>query len=183
MIKDRPLELLGDREGAGKATFPNGDVYEGEYSNGVREGVGKYSYAAPPPGEEEEPKPPVAEYDGCFTRGEKAMVGTMTYASGHKYHGSWKGGTFNGEGTMFYPNGDLFTGKWSSGVKQGMGTYIFKATATKVTGQWASNVLVSGTFSDAFGNQYAGSFESDSSASTFAPDGVFTLASGAVAAA
>jgi len=178
MTKD--IELLGDREGAGKATFPNGDVYEGEFVMGLREGQGKYVYAAPPPGEEEEPKPPVAEYEGKWAGGAKTAVGTTTYkASGHKYHGSYVAGKFHGQGTMFYPNGDIFTGMWVEGKKSGQGTYIFKATATKVSGEWMDNVLMSGSFVDSFGNTYAGDFGGDSAGAAYVGGGAFTLASGA----
>ena len=47
-----------DYSGKGKATYPNGDVYEGEFLNGLRHGPGgTYTYAggaqaAPPEGEE-----------------------------------------------------------------------------------------------------------------------------------
>ena len=34
----------GERHGHGRATFPNGDVYEGEYSFGKRHGKGSYRY-------------------------------------------------------------------------------------------------------------------------------------------
>lgn len=35
---------LGERHGHGKAHFPNGDVYEGEYAEGKRSGVGIYRF-------------------------------------------------------------------------------------------------------------------------------------------
>lgn len=34
-----------ERHGKGKATLPNGDIYEGEYENGKRHGYGIYKYA------------------------------------------------------------------------------------------------------------------------------------------
>ncbi len=178
-VMTKEIELLGQREGAGKATFPQGDVYEGEFLAGARDGAGKYVYAAPPPGEEEEPKPPIAEYDGQWAQGAKARVGTATYASGHKYQGSWKNGKFSDLGTMFYPNGDIFTGMWSEGKKSGQGTYIFKASGTKVAGEWKDNALVTGAFVDAFGNTYTGTFSGDAAQCGFVAGGAFTLASGA----
>lgn len=34
----------GERHGHGKSHFPNGDVFEGEYSEGQRSGVGIYRF-------------------------------------------------------------------------------------------------------------------------------------------
>ena len=34
----------GERHGEGKATLPNGDIYEGYYANGQRHGNGTYKF-------------------------------------------------------------------------------------------------------------------------------------------
>jgi radial spoke head protein 1 len=34
----------GERHGEGKATLPNGDIYEGNYANGQRHGHGTYKF-------------------------------------------------------------------------------------------------------------------------------------------
>lgn len=176
----KDIQLLGAREGVGKGVFPSGDSYEGEYVGGKRDGEGTYTYAAPPPGEDEEAKPPLGSYSGRWLQGAKDNLGTLTYSSGHKYQGTWKEGKYDGDGTMFYPNGDIYSGRWVNGAKHGLGTYIFKATTTKVTGEWADNVLMSGTFSDQYGNTYDGNFSGSSAGSFFTSGGQFTLASGAV---
>lgn len=36
----------GARHGQGKACFPNGDIYEGEYEDGRRNGFGSYRFQA-----------------------------------------------------------------------------------------------------------------------------------------
>jgi len=180
-VLTKEYELLGERSGAGKATFPQGDVYEGGFSGGARHGQGRYVYAAPPPGEEEEgeAKPPIAEYEGGWKQGEKSGVGMMTYASGAKYHGHWKDGQYEGNGALYYPNGDIYTGNWTMGRKHGQGTYIFKATATQVTGEWYNNQLTSGSFTDAFGNEFAGSFQGSVESVGYVAGGTFNLCSGA----
>ena len=175
----KELQLLGVREGQGKATFPQGDVYEGTFSEGVRGGAGKYTYAAPPPGEDEEPKPPVGEYGGAWKAGQKNGVGVMTYSSGAKYHGHWKSGKYEGNGTLFYPNGDIYTGMWAAGKKHGQGTYIFKATDTKVSGEFSHNVLQSGSFTDAYGNEFAGQFSGSAESVGYVAGGEYKLCSGA----
>ena len=90
------------------------------------------------------------------------------------------GGVFSGQGTMYYANGDIYTGEWAAGKKEGNGTYIFKATEAKVAGTWAANVLVSGTFSDKYGNAYTGDF---AESGAYVAGGSFALCSGATATA
>lgn len=187
ITKTEKTTLLGARSGQGTATFPNGDVYEGTFGTdgkGLRHGPGKYTYAAPPPAEEdagEEAPPPVAVYDGGWTVGKKSGVGIMTYADGCKYQGSWSKGQRHGIGAFYYPNGDIYTGEWAAGKKNGHGTYIYKETKTRLKGTWEEGKCVSGEFSDQFGNVYEGKFSSDGAAVGFMPCGKFTLASGAVA--
>ena len=179
-VLTKDVELLGARSGEGKATFPNGDVYQGGFADGSRSGLGSYSYAAAAPAEDEEPKPPIAAYEGKWSAGEKDGVGLMTYESGAKYHGAFKGGKFNGQGTMFYANGDIYCGEWVDGKKSGTGTYCFKASGAKVQGTWVDNKLTTGAFIDKFGNAFTGSFDSTETSTTYAAGG-FTLCSGAVA--
>lgn len=182
-VLSKDIVLLGERAGAGKATFPSGDSYEGKYEAGKRHGAGSYVYAAPKPGEDEEPKPPRGQYDGTFAGGLKDGVGTMAYGSGHKYQGTWKAGLRDGEGAMFYPNGDIYTGSWLAGKKHGAGSYIFKESETRVAGTWEHDKLVSGRFMDKFGNAYDGDFEGSTDAVEYTAGGKFTLASGATALA
>jgi len=184
ITKTEPYTLLGARHGKGTGTFPNGDVYEGSFDKGVRGGTGKYTYAAPPPAEEdagEEPPRPVAVYEGAWKAGQKTGVGTMTYADGSKYQGSWLKGKRAGIGTFYYPNGDIYSGDWEQGKKHGHGTYIFKATQTRLKGTWDKGVCLLGDFSDRFGNVYKGGLAGDAASLGYAPGGSFTFASGAVA--
>ena len=178
-VLTQDVTLLGERDGAGSATFANGDIYKGTFADGLRSGTGTYTYAAPPPGEDEEPKPPVASYEGGWKAGEKSNLGVMSYSSGAKYHGAFAGGKFDGQGTMFYANGDCYTGEWTAGQKNGNGTYIYKASGAKVSGSWCKNILVDGAFVDQFGNTYKGAFAADAAGARYVPGGAFSLASGA----
>ena len=178
-VLTQTVTLLGAREGEGVATFTNGDLFKGKFSDGVRSGTGVYTYAAPPPGEDEEAKPPVATYEGGFKAGAKSGVGIMNFSGGAKYHGSFNHGKYEGTGTMFYASGDIFTGEWAAGKKHGTGMYLYKASGAKLAGKWLSNILVEGSFVDKFGNTYTGAFASDTGKTTWVPSGVFSLASGA----
>ena len=178
-VLTKAMLLLGEREGDGEATFVNGDTYKGSFAGGSRSGTGTYVYAAPPPGEDEEPKPPVATYEGKWVDGEKSGVGVMTFASGVKYHGSFSAGKYEGQGTMYYANGDIYCGEWLGGVKHGKGTYIYKESGAQVEGTWLENVLQRGVFTDKFGNAYSGEFPADATSTLYAPGGTFSLVSGA----
>jgi hypothetical protein len=181
-VLTKPMELLGPRHGEGVATFPDGSTFQGSFDSGMRSGHGTYSYAAAPAGEEEEAGPPLGSYEGSWKNGQKEGVGVMTWASGAKYHGAFGAGKFEGQGTMFYPNGDIYTGEWAGGKKHGAGTYIFKESGTKMEGNWVANVLQSGTFSDKFGNQFTGDYQtSETNETSYVAGGVFSLASGASA--
>jgi len=178
--KTETVTLLGARSGSGKAVFPNGDVYDGSYAKGLREGSGKYVYAgAPPPEEGEEPPPPVATYDGSWKNGNKSGTGIITYADGSKYQGQWSKGKRHGMGAFYYANGDIYSGDWANGKKEGHGTYIYTTTQTHLKGTWVNGKCTHGTFSDRYGNAYEGDFGGDGASVAFATGGSFTLASGA----
>jgi len=186
--KTETVTLLGARSGVGKATFPNGDVYEGSFEKGARSGVGKYSYAAPLPASDEEPPeeplPPVATYEGSWKNGHKTGVGTMVYADGSRYQGSWLKGVRHGIGAFFYANGDIYSGNWESGKKHGQGTYFFKTTDTHMKGEWVQGKYIEGNFSDRYGNVFEGKFTGDAGTVGYVVGGgMFTNASGAVAPA
>jgi len=178
--KTDTVQLLGARSGAGKATFPNGDVYEGNYASGSRNGSGKYVYAGATPEEEgEEPPPPVATYDGHWKNGQKNGVGTIKYQDGSYYHGSWANGKRSGQGTFYYANGDIYSGEWLAGQKNGTGTYVYKAVQCRLKGKWVKGVCMEGSFTDKFENTYTGSFADDGKTIGFIAGGNFQFPSGA----
>uniref|UniRef100_A0A7S3BM63 MORN repeat-containing protein 5 n=1 Tax=Haptolina ericina TaxID=156174 RepID=A0A7S3BM63_9EUKA len=178
--KTATVTLLGARSGTGKGVFPNGDVFEGAFSKGVRDGAGKYTYAgAPPPEEDEEPPPPVATYEGSWKNGQKSGTGTIVYADGSKYQGQWAKGKRHGMGAFYYANGDIYSGDWKDGKKEGHGTYICTATQTQLKGTWVAGVCTKGIFSDRYGNTYEGDFSSDATSVAFVAGGGFTFPSGA----
>lgn len=99
--KNKAFKLLGPRAGKGKATYPSGDTYEGEYRAGLREGEGVYVYKAKG-----------WRYAGGFKAGLRHGLGTMTYSNGERYVGYWAGGVKCGQGTMYFASKDIYTGDW-----------------------------------------------------------------------
>ena len=66
--------------GKGAAAYTNGDVYEGLFENGARQGSGTYKYRC---GD---------VYEGSFENNLKTGLGRVTYKKGGFYHGYFKEG-------------------------------------------------------------------------------------------
>mmetsp|Transcript_10546 Transcript_10546/g.7881 ORF Transcript_10546/g.7881 Transcript_10546/m.7881 type:complete len:145 (+) Transcript_10546:34-468(+) len=111
--------------GKAQASYTNGDIYEGDFVDGIREGRGKYFYSSN--GD---------KYDGEWKQNMKHGIGKMTYAKKGEYYGYWENGRRHGEGVFTYPNGDSYSGWWKFGDKEGNGTYHFKSTNMKMFGKW-----------------------------------------------
>ena len=64
----------GQRHGYGISILTNGDVYSGEFKNGVRDGYGEYIYA----------KENGAKYSGYYKDNKKSGHGVFVYPNGSK---------------------------------------------------------------------------------------------------
>ncbi len=111
------------RHGKGKNTFPNGDVYEGDYVNGKKHGNGIYRWNKEVGG---------ALYKGNYSEGERNGVGLMVFPDGSKYHGAFVKGKRTGLGVLVYANGDYYKGEWLDDAKHGLGEYGY-SNGSKVT--------------------------------------------------
>ena len=89
-------------------TYSNGDVYEGSFENGFRQGYGEYRYSGG------------AVYKGNWVDGVQNGDGCFKDKLG-EYTGSFSGGVFSGQGTYKYANGDVYTGTWKNGKPHGTG--------------------------------------------------------------
>ena len=86
-------------------------VYEGEFANGLYEGMGSlYEDGA-------------LAYRGNFAAGLQEGDGTAYYPSGERaYTGSFAQGLYEGEGTAYRENGDvLYRGSFAQGLYDGSG--------------------------------------------------------------
>lgn len=115
----------GERHGVGKAQLKNGDIYDGHYKYGKRDGPGVYFFVANS-----------AKYDGSYKEGERHGHGTMTYPDGSRYEGTWDHNKRQGYGRYYYASGDTYEGEWMNGQKHGQGVYNYKHANTKFTGIW-----------------------------------------------
>ena len=108
----------------GKATteYPSGEIYEGYYVDGLREGSGVYAY---PNGD---------KYEGEWLKNLKHGIGRMNIVAEGEFYGRYENGKKHGEGVFTYKKTkDIYSGSWRYGKKHGKGTYIFDATKMKVS--------------------------------------------------
>ncbi|KAI4481388.1 hypothetical protein M0804_009508 [Polistes exclamans] len=159
-VEENPLGLYegdrneqGDRHGFGKTLLPNGDMYVGQYCEGLRNGKGIYVFKNG------------ARYDGEWRQGLKYGQGIFWYPDGTRYEGTeectkigsdsdskkplghlfermslktgeWKRDTKYGFGVYFYENNDVYEGSWKKNLRHGLGTYLYAATGIKFMGTW-----------------------------------------------
>jgi radial spoke head protein 1 len=142
------------------ATYPNGDIYDGYFKEGVRhtgEGqTGTYTYNKY--GTEEGPKD---TYKGSWANNDKNGIGVQVYTGVGQYHGYWKDGKRHGEGVMIYENQDVYSGQWKEGKKDGAGTYIFKQTGMKYVGTFKNGQMINGKWQYSNGTYFEGAFDNN----------------------
>jgi len=100
-----------------KVSPVTGDRYEGEWKNGLFNGLGIFYYRA----------------NNKF--------------KGDRYEGEWKQGRFHGVGTYFYGaetkfKGDKYIGEWRDGLFDGRGTYYHLAQNELIEAHMLANLSV-----------------------------------------
>ncbi|KAJ3338884.1 hypothetical protein HDU93_008937 [Gonapodya sp. JEL0774] len=123
-IYEGERDANGARHGKGKTTFPNGDVYTGEYVSGLKQGKGVYKWRNG------------AVYSGDYVANTRDGFGTFVYPDGSRYKGEFVRGRRQGKGTFLYANSDSYTGDWAEDVKHGHGTYVYGTNGVKRVGLW-----------------------------------------------
>ena len=104
----------GLKEGKGNYMYSNGDLYIGLFSNGEKDGFGIYYYNN---GD---------TYEGIFSHNEKNGKGKYYYSNGEKYIGTFKNNLLDGKGEYYYSNGDKYFGEYKEDKKDGFGIYYYK---------------------------------------------------------
>jgi hypothetical protein len=116
--------------------FSNGNRYEGNYVEGKRSGLGRYSWLN---GD---------EYFGNWDDGDMEGYGCFTWATGDVYKGQWRNNKMHGQGykknldgssiqgnfanskangtcIKKYSSGDRYVGQYKNDMKEGYGEYIW----------------------------------------------------------
>ena len=153
--EDLILGEIGAMEGRGPdgeisvVTFPNGDRYEGEFSDGLFNGWGVYYYHN---GD---------RYEGGFRNDMKDGRGTYTSYNGDKYIGEFKHGMKHGRGSVMYMNGDRYVGEFLNDMQNGKGTIIYQ-NGNRYSGSFRNGLKGgNGVFRFDNGDVYKGEFKDD----------------------
>lgn len=141
----------GNWHGYGKWIGANGDVYEGQWVNGVKEGFGTYTdadghrYVGGFKGDCRDGQCTFtyfdgSTYEGSYVNDKKEGYGVFTYADGQKYEGQWVSGKREGQGKFTYADGSQFEGSWVNHKREGPGT-LRDPQGRGRRGLWEDDVL------------------------------------------
>ena len=160
------------QSGYGKTINKNGNIYLGEFSDGVANGAGKFMTKNG------------NVYKGFWTDNKLNGIGFITWENGKYYKGEINKGIFNGIGELYYKNGNIYTGEFKNGRMDGIGKIEYKnkkeylgefkegsksgygimkwPTDEKYEGSWEKDSFKFGQYTWPNGNIYFGNFENDS---------------------
>ena len=131
--------------GAGKATFKNGNVYEGSWKEGYMHGAGTFVWSDG------------VQFKGDFVMNEIEGAGTFVWPNGDVYLGDLKKGQRHGKGKMLLKEeGTCYDGEWLEGKKHGYGKLSYDESSYYL-GEWEDDLKHGqGIMCYATGNVYKG---------------------------
>ena len=117
-------------DGYGIFVWNTGEMYAGEFRDGVRTGKGRLVLADG------------SVYEGDFLNNMRSGKGTMTWPSGEVYEGDFIDNSRSGKGKVTWPSGDWYEGDFIDGKMEGHGTYYSADGSVKYSGQWIQSCPV-----------------------------------------
>ena len=142
--------------------YKNGDYYEGNLLNGIKEGFGILKLKNG------------TIYEGDFKNNKQDGYGKLTQIDGENFNGEWKEGKIEGKGIRKHNNGDIYIGNYVNNLKEGNGKYIF-SNGNVYEGNWENgkaNGIGKFIFND--GNIYEGEFKDN----IISGNGIFKMKNG-----
>ena len=107
VLEKKFVEGEGVMNGTSKCRYSNGDVYIGEFEDGVPHGYGEMKYVSG------------KEYKGLFYKGNKTK-GKLIIESGVFVEGEWKNDVLS-FGKIFYDPNSIYEGEISNNKANGFG--------------------------------------------------------------
>ena len=115
------------KHGIGIETYIDGGVYKGEFKNGLRHGVGSYFWVDG------------SRYEGEWKNNLMEGYGIYNFKDGSFCSGFWSSNQINGFGKFVYPGVKIFLGSFKKDIKSGFG-FIFSYNERKAyIGYWKNN--------------------------------------------
>lgn len=107
--------------------YPNGDTYDGEWSNDKRNGQGVLKQKRG------------GKYEGDWVDDKRQGKGAQQWPKGHRYTGDWRDDKRHGQGTFVYPDGGKYVGAWDNDHRHGEGENTW-SDGRHYKGSWKKNV-------------------------------------------
>ena len=107
-------------DGFGMYYWPDGRMFEGEFSEGRKIGQGKFYW------------PDGKIYEGEFKNDNCGGQGTLFYPDGKRFEGGWKDGAKHGRGYYYYEDGCILQIVYQDGKKTSDGKLVQGATNREV---------------------------------------------------
>ena len=120
----------------GRWTSKEGNSYEGDFKNGLRDGQGTYSWID---GD---------KYFGSWKDGEITGQGTFLFAGGNSYIGEFVAGLKDGQGTFIWKSGGNYLGEYKNDKRHGRGIVYLADGSISQTGIWSDGTLVTSQYVD-----------------------------------
>jgi hypothetical protein len=141
----------GVREGMGVELRDKGkSFYKGEWKNDMRHGMGI----------EVEVKERVS-YEGECKFNMRNGIGKAVLSGGNVYEGNWKNDQFEGKGIYTYRDGSRYEGEFRNNMQEGRGNFYFN-DGKKYEGEWKNDEMHGlGTMIDINGATYTGEWKND----------------------
>ncbi|XP_046390944.1 MORN repeat-containing protein 3-like [Ischnura elegans] len=135
--------------------FNSGDVYVGEWGNGLKEGKGHLNgvkgwryegdwlkglrHGHGVLGKKKENHCDKNHYVGDWKFGKRDGYGRQIYENGDVYIGNWSEGKCSGHGRMWYKNGDFYEGDWINNKPHGYGIFVH-VNGCRYEGEWMNGL-------------------------------------------
>ena len=116
--------------GEGKYTFKNGDTYEGQVVNGLRNGYGIFKSSN---------NSNNIIYEGEWKNGLKHGKGKIIQGN-MELEGEWENGIICGKCRIKWKSGNIFEGNLNNNKMEGNGYMIWYNKNEKYIGQWKNNI-------------------------------------------
>jgi hypothetical protein len=134
---------VGKPEGMGTGSWPGGDSYRGTWHEGLEHGHGELS------------RSDGSRYVGDFVKGYREGSGVEQSPEG-LYRGEWRADLPHGQGEFHGSDGAAYDGEWFEGRRQGFGHYT-DTQGNRYEGDWYADVPEGfGVMRNANGSVYEG---------------------------